>query len=183
MKKNILILISFLFICGCVTGVRQAAEPTYADAANNKFIKTNYDATDALVASLTRELDTHVPLIVSTIVNIDELTESSRLGRTISEQIGARLTNIGLRVVELKMRSNIFVKRDEGELLLSREITEIMKSHRAQAVIVGTYSVSYNFVHVNLKIISEMDNVIIAAHDYTLPMDRNIASLLKKYKK
>lgn len=181
MKKIIFIIISLLFVSGCVANMQQSSfiDTTYADAANSRFVEENYKATDALMASLTRQLDTRVPLVVSTIVNIDELTESSRLGRTISEQIGSRLTNLGFQVVELKLRSNIFVKRSEGELLLSREISEVMRNHRAQAVIVGTYSVANNFVYVNLKAVSNFDNVIIAAHDYVLPIDRNVSSLLR----
>lgn len=181
MKKFIILISSLLLISGCVSSFQQvsASEPTYNDAANSKFVQENYKAVDMLVASLTRQLDNRIPLIVSTIVNIDELTESSRLGRTISEQIGSRLTNIGIQVVELKLRSNIFVKRSEGELMLSREVSEVMKNHRAQAVIVGTYSVANNFVYINLKIVSNFDNVVIAAYDYILPVDRNVSSLLR----
>ncbi|GAB6113135.1 FlgO family outer membrane protein [Desulfomicrobium salsuginis] len=181
MRKIILTIISLLFVSGCVAGAQQSimVDPTYADAANSKFVEANYKATDALMSSLTQQLDNRVPLVVSTIVNIDELTESSRLGRTISEQIGSRLTNLGYQVVELKLRSNIFVKRSEGELLLSREISEVMRNHRAQAVVVGTYSVANNFVYINLKAVSNFDNVIVAAHDYILPIDRNVSSLLR----
>ena len=138
---------------------------------------------DALIGSLKCRLDNRTPLIVATIVDIDELTESSRLGRTISEQICSRLTNIGFPVVEIKMRGNIFVKRDEGELLLSREISQIMQHHNAQAVVVGTYAVAKHSIYVNLKLISKFNNVILAAHDYVLPIDRNTGALLKSSRK
>lgn len=185
MKNFILVVISLFLINGCASSFQQvsASEPTYNDAATSKFVQENYKAVDALVASLTRQLDNRIPLIVSTIVNIDELTESSRLGRTISEQIGTRLTNTGYQVVELKLRSNIFVKRSEGELMLSREVSEVMRNHRAQAVVVGTYSVANNFVYVNLKVVSNFDNVVIAAHDYILPVDRNVSTLLRASKR
>lgn len=180
MKKIILILTVLLCFCGCTPKTQRASafDSSYVDTGS-KFVQDNYRAVDALIASLKCQLDSRTPLIVATVVNIDELTESSRLGRTISEQVGSRLTNIGFQVVEIKLRSNIFVKRSEGELLLSREISQIMKSHNAQAVVVGTYSVANNFVYVNLKIVSNFDNVIVAAHDYVLPIDRNVGALLK----
>lgn len=185
MRKLFFVATFLLFFSGCVSDVYQQSviDISYADASNNKFIQVNYKATDDLIKSLKRQLDASIPLVVATLVNIDELTESSRLGRTISEQIGARLTNLGYDVVELKLRSNLFVKHNEGELLLSREVSEIMRNHRAQAVIVGTYSVANNFVYINLKIVSNFDNVIIAAHDYILPIDRNTASLLRPTQK
>lgn len=182
MKKNILLIVSLVCFLGCTASVGSTPSytSTYASVGDSDFIKANYKATKDLVASLTQLLESNTPIIVSTVVNIDELTESSRLGRTISEQVGAKLTHLGFKVIELKMRSNIFVKRNEGELLLSREISEVMRNHRAQAVVVGTYSVSTDFVYVNLKMVSQDKNVIIAAHDYSLPMTKNIASLLKR---
>lgn len=172
MKKLILILASLLCFSGCtaivnkdplpdLNGNTKSNAPSYASPGSD-FVQKNYKATDDLIASLKYQLDNRTPLIVATIVNIDELTESSRLGRTISEQIASRLTNLGFQVVEIKMRGNIFVKRDEGELLLSREVSQIMKSHNAQAVVIGTYSVAKNYVYINLKLISKFNNVIIA---------------------
>jgi TolB-like protein len=176
MKKLLLLSLLLFTTVACATGRQH--EPTYEEAQNNKFIQANYAATDHLLASLTQPLDTRVPLVVATLVNIDELTESSRLGRAISEQIGARLITQGYPVVELKLRGNIFVKQSEGELLLSRELQDIALNHKAQAVMVGTYSVAKSFVYVNIKMVSMRNNVIIAAHDYVLPIDSNVRALL-----
>ncbi len=176
MKKLIFLSLMFFTLTGCVAARQH--EPTYEEAQNNKFIIANYAATDRLLASLTQSLDTRIPLVVATLVSIDELTESSRLGRAVSEQIGARLISQGYPVAELKLRGNIFVKQTEGELLLSRELKDIVRHHNAQAVVVGTYSVAKNFVYLNLKMVSIDGNVIIAAHDYVLPMDGNVRALL-----
>lgn len=184
MRHSILVLLGSLLIilggCGASTGrfAPPPKEPTYKDAAKTELIKTNYAATDKLLKSLKRPLDPALPLVVATLVNIDELTESSRLGRLISEQIGARLSAQNYRVIELKLRGDIFVKQTEGELLLSREVKNIMVNHKAQAVVVGTYSEAKNFLYLNLKIISVLDNIIIGAHDYVLPIDNNIRHLL-----
>lgn len=184
MKQRIFLLlgVALLVLGGCEASTARFAappkEPTYKDAANTQLIQTNYAATDKLLKALTRQMDPALPIVVATLVNIDELTESSRLGRLISEQIGARLSAHNYRVVELKLRGDIFVKQTEGELLLSREVKNIMINHKAQAVVVGTYSEAKNFLYLNLKIVSVLDNVIIAAHDYVLPIDNNIRHLL-----
>ncbi|NCC85880.1 MAG: hypothetical protein EOM03_17450 [Clostridia bacterium] len=176
MKKLLFLSLLLFTTVACATGRQH--EPTYEEAQNNKFIQANYAATDQLLASLTQPLDTRVPLVVATLVSIDELTESSRFGRAASEQIGARLVTSGYPVVELKLRGNIFVKQTEGELLLSRELKDIVRHHNAQAVVVGSYSVAKNYVYVNVKMVSMDGNVIIAAHDYALPINGNVRALL-----
>ncbi|MEJ5243687.1 MAG: FlgO family outer membrane protein [Desulfomicrobiaceae bacterium] len=178
MKKIILVLIAIAMV-GCNTlGYNSVKEPTYEDAAVSKFVQANYAATDALLGSLRKPIASHLPIMVATLVNIDELTQSSRLGRLISEQIGARLTQLGYNVIELKLRGDIFIKRSEGELLLSREIKDIMQYHKSNTVVVGTYSVAKDFVYINIKMVDGQENVSIAANDYVLPLDGNVRALL-----
>lgn len=143
------------------------------------FIQTNYQVADALSdsANQRRELSKTTPILVATLVNIDSLTESSRLGRIISEQLQARLSQHGYAVVELKIRGNLFVKQDQGELLLSREIKDITTSHKAQAVVVGTYAVASNNVFINLKVVGT-DNIIIGTYDYMLEIDADTRAML-----
>lgn len=158
-----------------------ANDLTYLDAKVDPFISTNYKAVDAMVDSVKagkHTLPTDATVMVGTLVNIDSLSESSRLGRTVSEQVQAKLTQRGYKVIELKLRGSLFVKKDQGELLLSREVQDLRASHQAEAVVVGTYSVAKEFVYVNLKMV-DANNLVVGAHDYTLPLDRNVRVLLK----
>ncbi len=176
MKK---LLTAFALVALLLSGC-ESTGPTYESAANDPFIKTNYSALQNLLTSLNPPLDKSAPIIVATLVNVDELTQSSRLGRSMSEQFGGHLSRRGYTVIELKLRGDIFVKQPEGELLLSREIKNISLSHKAQAVLVGTYAAAQNYVYVNLKMVgmSGDNNTIIGSHDYALPMDSNVRSLL-----
>jgi TolB-like protein len=165
-----------LMLAGCTT-----ADIAYLDARSDLFIKTNYKATDAMVDSVktgAHNFPANAVVMVGTLVNIDALDESSKLGRTISEQIQARLTQRGYSVIELKLRGQLFIKKDTGELLLSREVQELRKNHQAEAVVVGTYSVAKDYAYVNLKMV-DANNLAVGAHDYTLPLDRNVRSMLK----
>ncbi len=157
---------------GCATETATVRkDPTYEQATTNPLIPANYAAADSLLAQLQGRLATEHPLIVATVVNIDALDRSSTLGRLISEQVSARFTLAGHRMIEMKFRNNVYMARDQGELMLTREIRDIASSHNAQAVIIGTYAQSSDMVFVNLKVIDPENNIAMAVHDYALPLD------------
>lgn len=162
-----------LFLTGCSVG------PTYQSAANNPYIQANYNGVEQLISTSKSLIGMNKPVVVATIVNVDSLTESSRFGRNLSEQVSAKLTRMGYSVIELKLRENIFIKQSEGELLLSREVREVSQSHKADTVVVGTYAEGRDYIYVNLKAVNVHENLIIAAHDYALPLDDDTLKLLK----
>ena len=165
---------------GCATEATNARkQPSYEQAAANPLIPANYAAASALLDRMQGRLALEQPLIVATVVNIDALDSSSTLGRVISEQVSARFTLAGLHMVEMKFRNNVYMARDQGEMMLTRELRDIASSHHAQAVIVGTYAQSSEMVFVNLKVIQPETNIVLAAHDYVLPLDAMTSSMLK----
>ena len=165
---------------GCATESTTARkQPSYEQAAANPLIPANYAAASALLDRMQGRLALEQPLIVATVVNIDALDSSSTLGRVISEQVSARFTLAGLHMVEMKFRNNVYMARDQGEMMLTRELRDIASSHHAQAVIVGTYAQSSEMVFVNLKVIQPETNFVLAAHDYVLPLDAMTSSMLK----
>ena len=153
---------------------------TYASAASNPFIEANYKAADELIAlALARSaLVSDQPMIMATVVDINVLDKSSAFGRTVSEQISARFTRRGFNMIEMKFRNSVYIKRSQGELSLTREIADLAQTYKAQAVIVGSYSDSRDYVYVNLKIIRPADNFVLAAYDYALPREENNQYLL-----
>ena len=165
---------------GCASEATNARkQPSYEQAAANPLIPANYAAASALLDRMQGRLALEQPLIVATVVNIDALDSSSTLGRVISEQVSARFTLAGLHMVEMKFRNNVYMARDQGEMMLTRELRDIASSHHAQAVIVGTYAQSSEMVFVNLKVIQPETNIVLAAHDYVLPLDAMTSSMLK----
>lgn len=181
-KKRLAVLASALALmtAGCATDTPAARKDlSYEDAAANPLIPANYAAATSLLTRLNGQLAPGQPLIAATVVNIDALDRSSTLGRLISEQVSARFTLAGHRMIEMKFRNNVYMARDQGELMLTREIRDIASSHNAQAVIVGTYAQSSDMVFVNLKVIQPETNVALAVHDYALPLDAMTRSMLR----
>lgn len=169
-----------MVLTGCTSTSPQIAPQksiSYSDAASNQLTTTNYAAADSLIRQLKHQ--SAETLIVATVVNIDSLGSSSTLGRLISEQVAARFTQNDFKTVELKFRESVYMAQGQGELMLTRNVKDLAKTHAAQAVVVGTYATSADFIYINLKVIQPSSNTVIAVHDYALPMDTNNRSLLR----
>ena len=154
------------------------AEPTYKDANDNAFLNSSKDAVSKLLAGLDINAIGPGPVLVATIVDVNDTARSAPLGRTLSEQYATNMAMAGFNVKEVKLRGDIFVKEGAGELLLSREIKDIARSYNASLVLVGTYSPAANFTYVSLKLVRTEDSRIIRGHDYALPNDRDVQRLL-----
>lgn len=179
-KRTLALTLSALCLslsAGCATdGVR--AEPTYEAASRNELVSTNYRAADALLSQLRNQQEVTGPTLVATLVNIDALDRSSTLGRLVSEQVAARFAQQGRAMIELKLRHTMYMRRTEGELALTREIAEVARQHNARAILLGSYGLSGDMVFVNLKVVQPGNNLVLAAYDYALPLNREVRSLL-----
>jgi hypothetical protein len=154
-------------------------EPTYEEAKNNPFLATNRDAIRALLTGVDLASLTGTPVLVATVVNVNDLRRAAPLGRTLSEQYASTLVASGMQVMELKLRGDIFVREETGELMLSREVKDIAKLHSAGLVVVGTYSAAANATYVSLKLVKTDSGQIIRGHDYALPNNADVNKLLQ----
>ena len=145
--------------------------------SGDALIQLNYKATDMLMASA--PLDLRQPVLIATLVDLDDLTRSSRLGRLASEHVAARLSQRGVMVKELKLREQLFMEQSSGALLLSREVKDLSIEHAAQAVVVGTYTQAGNTVYVSLKVVRPDGNIVVAAHDYAFELNDTNRPLMR----
>jgi len=164
-----LLLSSFLVGCS-----QNAVKPAIADA---NLITVNHASAENLVSSAS--LSKEKPVLITSFVDIDNLKQSSTFGRITSEQLGSKLSQLGYPVIEMKLRSSVFIKELSGEFILSRELKSLSTLHDAQAVLVGTYAVASESVYVTAKLIRTTDGVILSSHDYVLPMGKDTKALLK----
>ncbi|MBL8470553.1 MAG: hypothetical protein KF778_09650 [Rhodocyclaceae bacterium] len=174
-RKFALALALALGIAGCTS---TPPEPTYQSVANSEFVAANYLAADMLIARLDQRIRADQPLIAATVVNIDSLEQSSTLGRVVSEQIAGRFAQRGYRMVEMKFRNSVYMKRSEGELVLTRELSEAARTHNAQAVVLGTYAQDSRAVYLNMKVVQPGTNLVLAVYDYVLPMNEGVKAML-----
>lgn len=168
-----------LFAAGCAQQAPQLrTEPTYQEAASAPLLQSSRGAVTRLIADLDVASTGPGPVLVATVVNVNDLSRSAPLGRTLSEQYATNMAALGFDVKEIKLRGDVFVKEGAGELLLSREIKDIARNHNASMVLVGTFSPAANFTYVSMKLVRTEDSRIIRGHDYALPNDRDVQRLL-----
>ena len=155
-------------------------EANYATISSNQFIESNYKAADSLMHQLSGKLAVDKPLIMATVVNIDALEQTTTLGRLVSEQLSTRLAQGGLNMVEMKLRNSVYLKRNQGELMLTREIGEVATAHNAQAIVVGSYAETSDMVFINIKVIQPNTNFVLAGQDYVLAKEGIVRSMLQR---
>jgi TolB-like protein len=183
MRESIVRSARGLVIVGLALAVAAcAAGAYYYSAGDSNLIRGNYAAADVLVAPGWVSAGGG-PILVATVVDINQLDRSSTLGRLISEHVASRLALKGYTVTELKITGPVYVRTPEGELMLSREVKTVSAKHGAQAVAVGTYapetSGGNGVVFVSLKLVRMSDNTIVGASDYALVLAQNNYGLLR----
>ncbi|MBB6576158.1 TolB-like protein [Comamonas odontotermitis] len=153
-------------------------EPTYQAADANNFLASSQDAINKLTATVAPQAVGTGPVLVATVVNVNNTSTSAPLGRTLSEIYANQMTARGFHVKEVKLRTDLYVREGTGELMLSREMRDIARSQNASMVVVGTYSPAANFTYVSLKLVRTEDSRILAGYDYALPNDRDVTRLV-----
>lgn len=167
-------------VVGCANNKpTQVMVAPYTPPSVTDITQTSYVAADALIAQIRATIPPDTMVIVATLVNINNLEDSSPLGRLVAEQIAGRFVHGGYQVIEVKLRNQIYMKRSEGELILTREVRDIAKKHNARIIVSGTYADSKDRIFVNLKVIRLENNIVAAAYDYHLNKDDQVRSLLK----
>lgn len=142
---------------------------------NTENIRTkNIKAVDDMINNCNIVLDKNRAIIVTALVSIDDLTKSSTLGRMSAEIIANRLAQHGYNVKEIKMNKNsIYIRKKEGEFVLSRKIKEVANKYDVQGIVVGTYAYGgkyYNqdVVNICLRIVEPVTNRIGCSKCYSI---------------
>ncbi|MBI5558394.1 MAG: hypothetical protein HY885_12230 [Deltaproteobacteria bacterium] len=118
-------------------------------------------------------------IIVTTFVNLHHLYKTSGLGRAISEQMISEFQRSGIEVIEVRMTPSIQIREGFGEYGLSRDMAQLSYVQDAQAVVVGTYTVSDGQVVVNARLLQQGDGLVLSSGSIALPANAMVRCLLK----
>lgn len=150
-----------------------------ANSTDADIISTSHEAAVALMNGAGTKVS-RGPLLVASFANIDDLDKSSSFGRIVAQHFASAFASNNFEVVEMLLRSNVYIARQKGEFLLSREIRNLSMEHNATAVVVGTYAVGKEHVYVTAKLINAGNNTLLASYDYKLPIGPDTHQLLRR---
>jgi hypothetical protein len=97
------------------------------------------------------------------------------------QQVGSRLSQHGFKVLEPRLSSSLRFDKKNGEFMLTRDsLLLLASSHDAHAVLVGTYSLSRDRVFLSVRAVRLQDSAVLAAYEYYLPRNDDVAALLEQ---
>ncbi|MBS3667217.1 FlgO family outer membrane protein [Vreelandella boliviensis] len=173
--RGVAMVMALLLLAGCST----------LGNANNRAVEPEPDlselvhaAAEQMVAS-NPELTRYSPMIAATFVSIDNLSQSSTLGRISSEIMASALARQGMQVREVKMRDSMFIEESVGELILSRQVQRLTAQHNARSILMGTYAQGQDYVYVSARVVRAGDAMVLGSADFRMPLNNNTRSLLE----
>ena len=119
-------------------------------------------------------------LLVASFTDLGALDRSSKLGRLMGQDCSTEAVKDGYKVTETLLADSLFIDPNEGELMLSRDLSLLAQSHDATAVLVGTYTVGRNTVYANARLIRSQDARVLSAVSFELPLTREITQLVAR---
>ncbi|MBU4033905.1 MAG: hypothetical protein KKG34_03810 [Proteobacteria bacterium] len=117
-------------------------------------------------------------LILTTVVDLDNLYTTTRFGRTLTEALSTSLFRHGFGVVEIRKSAEIFMRDNRGELMLTRDAKLLAKQQQAAAILTGTYSLTPSTVILNLKLLDAGSQQVLSVAGLELQRSSNINHLL-----
>ncbi|MBU2548731.1 MAG: hypothetical protein KKB20_09995 [Proteobacteria bacterium] len=171
MRRCIVLFFLFALMASLISGCSQMLRSPHDIPWDGNFVTISYEIADRLENNLRYPIPPDEPILVTSLVNVDQLEESTTIGRMMSEQIASRLSQNGYKVIEMKLRTkSVYIKRRAGEFLLSRDLKEISNDHQANTVVVGTYGGTRDQLYVSVRIVRTTDSVIVSSCDACIPV-------------
>jgi TolB-like protein len=170
-------------VIGCVT------DPNVAANSSSSIDASPYDQPDLstltcraadLILAASPDVTGATPLVVTSLSDAKNLETSSALGNIVADVIRTRLAQTGHKTSEFRLRSEVSLKKNDGEFLLSRPRRGLRPAPGTAAVVTGTYAVRYEKVYVSIKLISATDAHIVAGADCVVPL-HDVLGLLPEH--
>lgn len=182
LSKNRCLLLLFLFaallLSGCSSLNCTSLEKFLGGDVD--LISFSEKITDDLVTGAMPPLMPRQPdlaVLTSTFVDLNNLQQTSRLGRLLQSHIGSRLVQLGYTVREVNLRNSMKITPGDGETILSRDLSQISQEHAVQAILLGTYALSNRTLYITAKLVNPVNKNILSAHSYSLCMDDNLLAM------
>ncbi|MBM4009747.1 MAG: hypothetical protein FJ285_09185 [Planctomycetes bacterium] len=187
-------LLSLASICvassGCVS--RQSlvldASPTALTSYDANYTETAYRAVQYMLHNARDQIvgddafDSTRPVLCAVCVDLNDMNKTTNFGRLMGQSLKTALqAQRANKIIEVDLRQAyipIVQGENAGEFLLSRNLLTLAPRFNAGAALVSTYSIALNKVYVTVELINVDQNVIVAAHQFEVPIGPRTWALL-----
>jgi hypothetical protein len=187
-------LLSLASICvassGCVS--RQSlvtdASPTALTSYDANYTETAYRAVQYMLWNARDQIvgddafDSTRPVLCAVAVDLNDMNKTTNFGRLMGQSLKTALqAQRSNKIIEVDLRQAympIVQGENAGEFLLSRNLLTLAPRFNAGAALVSTYSIALNKVYVTVELINVDQNVIVAAHQFEVPIGPRTWALL-----
>lgn len=108
--------------------------------------------------------------IVTSFTSLDKITDTSALGRLISENLMHGLQVHKWQILEVRLTKGIDVT-SSGEFSLSRDVNKLKDEYKISGVVTGTYSIAEGNLTINARVIDVNNGVVISSAQTYIPVN------------
>ncbi len=119
--------------------------------------------------------------VITSFVDLNNLNETSQLGRLIGEHFMHQLQIRGWNVTDVRMTRDLVIN-EEGEFSLSRELKRLRGSLAAGNIVTGTYTTTVDGVLLSVRVLDIASGQVVSTAQTRFLRDKFIASLVEKPK-
>ncbi|RIZ66407.1 MAG: hypothetical protein D0531_04625 [Methylococcales bacterium] len=172
----LILVITLINLSGCSSAYRSYKTQAYL---NTDLVEASYKASNQLQDKFTRNVPKDTLILVSTLLNVKNLKESSAFGRIISNQIGTSLHDAGYQIIGMDLPADLFMMKDDGELLLSESDKARLKQYQSVIIVGGVYAPGKQNTYVTLRAVDRFTKQVIASTDFSVALGPDVKVLLK----
>ncbi len=138
-----------------------------ANSASGKFAAKLIFLADQLERNVDRKY-TQNTYIVGSFANLNNLAETSPLGRLISESLIHELQVRHWKIYEARLMKNVLIN-ERGEFTLSRDTKQLRDEYHITGVVSGTYVESDGNLIINARIVDINSGVVVSSGQVQFP--------------
>ena len=170
------LLINIITLSGCSSAYRSYKTQGYL---NTDLVEASYKASSELQDKFTRKMPKNTLILVSTLLNVKNLKETSAFGRIISNQIATSLHDAGYQIIGMDLPADLFMMKDDGEILLSENDKTRLKQYKSVIIVGGVYAPGKQNTYVTLRAVDRFTKQVIASTDFSVALGPDVKVLLK----
>lgn len=159
---------------------------------NTPLIDINYDAADDMMGLFVPALNKKSPIYYDRFTNRIDPADPSPFGRLVSEQVAARFATRSFMVTDgpAKIPPTVVKKPVEHDPMPASPEAREAEYKRTQeefspvrpCELTGTYLIADRVVYISARLTALDNGQVMAAHSWTVPVNRNTRSLLPQLK-